>query len=87
VLLNGREVKKIGMNNFAEFRVGSSAGFPVDDEHLFYVGMAQAFQQDAFSDHACRSGYDGCNSHGIKVMIILVKTIAVLSFYEFRVIG
>jgi hypothetical protein len=65
LLLYGRQIEKINMDNFAQFRMGHSPRPSVDDQNLFDIGMVQTLQEDTFSDHARCSGYDCSNVHGV----------------------
>jgi hypothetical protein len=62
-LLYGCQVEKIGMNDFAQFRVRHSSRPSIDDQNLLYIGMVQALEQDTLPDHPRRSGYDCFSFH------------------------
>jgi len=64
--LDGCQIKKVGMDDFAQFWVRYSSGFSIDDQDLFHVGMVQALEQDAFSHHARCSGDNGFNFHELE---------------------
>ena len=62
-LLDGRQIKKVTMSDFTQFRVRHASGLSIDYQDLFYIGMVQGLEQDTFPDHARCSGYDSFDFH------------------------
>jgi hypothetical protein len=61
----GARLKKIGVNDFAQFRMRHTSRLSIDHQNLFDIGMLQAFEQNTFPDHAGRAGDDGPDCHGV----------------------
>jgi hypothetical protein len=64
---NRRQVEKISLDDLPQFWVRHASRLSVYDQDLFYPGVAQALQQNAFPDHARRPGYDCLYFHEIKL--------------------
>jgi hypothetical protein len=59
----GCQIEEIPVNEFAQFWVRHTARLSIDDQDLFYIGMAQTLDQDTFADHARRPSYNGLDCH------------------------
>lgn len=52
------ELKEVGNDELAEMRVAAGRGAAVDHEDAFDSGIVEAFEKNAFADHAGRAGDD-----------------------------